>query len=181
MTTTIQTKEQKLDLICYLFLVFLLGCLAGWIYEEVFYWITDGMLEDRGVLYGPWLPIYGVGTLGIYAMKPFKKHPAVIFLLSVGITGIVEYVVGRITIDLFNLRLWDYRDEFANFQGIVCLRSVVTFGIMGLMFHYLGEPIMGYVVNKLGKKTVHWACVVLACLFVLDCAASFLSRTPITY
>lgn len=40
---------------------------------------------------------------------------------------------------------------------------------------------MGYVVNKLGKKPVHWACVALACLFVLDCAASFLSRTPITY
>ena len=35
-------KRQKLsaDRLCYLFLIFLAGCLVGWIYEEIFYWIT---------------------------------------------------------------------------------------------------------------------------------------------
>ena len=74
--TSISTTERNLirtDLVYYLFAVFLSGCLVGWIYEEIFYWITEGMLRKRGILYGPWLHIYGFGTLGIYAMKPMKK------------------------------------------------------------------------------------------------------------
>ena len=38
------------DSLCYLFLIFLMGSLAGWIYEEFFYWITEGMLRNRGIL-----------------------------------------------------------------------------------------------------------------------------------
>lgn len=33
-------KAHILDRLCYLFLIFLVGCLVGWIYEEIFYWIT---------------------------------------------------------------------------------------------------------------------------------------------
>lgn len=92
------TLDRRIELtnrLCYLFVIFLIGCLTGWIYEEIFYWYTEGMLRNRGILYGPWLPIYGVGALGIYAMKPFKKNPAVLFLLSAGITGVVEYRLDR--------------------------------------------------------------------------------------
>ena len=77
----VDRRKVNLDLMCYLFLIFLTGCLVGWIYEEIFYWITEGMLRNRGILYGPWLPIYGIGALGIYAMKPVKKHPVLLFFL----------------------------------------------------------------------------------------------------
>ena len=117
--------------------MFLTGCLAGWIYEEIFYWITEGLLRNRGVLFGPWLPIYGVGALAIYAMKPLKKNPLLLFLLCVGIAGVVEYIIGYIRIHCFGLRLWDYRGLFLNLQGIICFRSIISFGSMGLAFHYL--------------------------------------------
>ena len=91
------TLDRRIELtnrLCYLFVIFLIGCLTGWVYEEIFYWYTEGMLRNRGILYGPWLPIYGVGALGIYAMKPFKKNPAVLFLLSAGITGALVCACG---------------------------------------------------------------------------------------
>ena len=66
-------KALSADDLCYLFLVFLAGCLVGWIYEEIFYWITERLLRNRGILYGPWLPIYGIGALGIYA-EPFSYN-----------------------------------------------------------------------------------------------------------
>ena len=74
----------------YLFLVFLAGCVVGWVYEEIFYWITEGVLRNRGILYGPWLPIYGIGALGIYAMKPLKKNPLLLFILCMAVSGAVE-------------------------------------------------------------------------------------------
>lgn len=32
-----------------LFFIFVAGCLAGWIYEEIFYFVTEGILEKKRV------------------------------------------------------------------------------------------------------------------------------------
>lgn len=181
MIRKMKTKEQIIDGLCYLFLIFLIGCLTGWIYEEVFYWYTEGMLRNRGILYGPWLPIYGIGSLGIYAMKPVKKSPVLLFLLCAVITGGVEYIIGYVGIHFFHLRLWDYRGLFMNIQGIVCLRSVVTFAVMGVVFHYMLEPVAEKLVEKISPGKVRLVCLVLLILFLADCVLSALFRTPITY
>lgn len=180
-TVITKSKQQKADRLCYLFLIFLTGCLAGWIYEEIFYWITEGMLRNRGILYGPWLPIYGIGALGIYAMKPMKKHPVLLFLLCALVTGIVEYIIGFAGIHIFGLRLWDYRGLFWNINGIICFRSVASFAVMGLVFHYLLEPAAERMVGKLPPRTVRVICLVLLTAYIIDCIFSALFRTPITY
>ena len=173
--------QQRIDRLCYLFLIFLIGCLAGWFYEEIFYWITEGLLRNRGLLYGPWLPIYGIGALGIYAMKPMKKHSTLLFLLCVLVAGIVEYIIGLAGIHVFGVRLWDYRGLFLNISGIICLRSVVSFAVMGLVFHYLIEPAAEHTVSKADSKTVHTVCLLLLLVLIADCILSALFRTPITY
>lgn len=155
--------------------------LAGCLYEEIFYWITEGLLRNRGILYGPWLPIYGIGALGIYAMKPLKKHPALLFLLCALVAGIVEYIIGFAGIYFFGVRLWDYRELLLNIDGIICLRSVLSFAVMGILFLYLVEPIMESVIVRLNPKTVRSSCLVLQLVFIADCILSALFRTPITY
>ena len=135
-----ERKQKFIDFLCYLFLIFLIGCVTGWIYEEIFYWITEGMLRNRGILYGPWLPIYGIGALGIYAMKPVKKHPVLLFVLCAVISGVVEYIIGYVSLRFFGMRLWDYRGLLWNLDGIICFRSVMSFAILGIVFHYLLEP-----------------------------------------
>lgn len=174
-------KEPKTDQLCYLFLIFLTGCLVGWIYEEIFYWVTEGMLRNRGILYGPWLPIYGVGALAIYAMKPVKNQPVLLFLLCTAVSGIVEYIIGYAGLHLFDLRLWDYRGLLLNIDGIICLRSVLSFALMGLVFHYWLEPAAERMVKKMHPPAVHSVCLFLFLLFLVDCILSALFRTPITY
>ena len=164
-----------------MFLIFLTGCFVGWIYEEVFYWVTEGMLRNRGVLYGPWLPIYGAGALGIYAMKPLKRNPVLLFALCAAVTGVVEYIIGMAGIRLFGLRLWDYRGLLWNLDGIICFRSVVSFAVMGLVFHYLLEPTAERMVAELPPKTVRAVCLALVVVFAADCVLSASFRTPITY
>lgn len=178
---TINTHKYKADMLCYLFLIFLTGCFVGWLYEEIFYWITEGMLRNRGILYGPWLPIYGAGALGIYAMKPVKKYPVLLFLLCAAVTGAVEYAIGWAGIHFFNLRLWDYRGMFANIGGIICLRSILSFALLGLLFHYLIEPASEHITGRIPQKTVHAACLALLFILLADCILSFLFRAPITY
>lgn len=179
----IQNDRRRIsaDRLCYLFLIFLAGCFVGWLYEEVFYWITEGMLRNRGVLYGPWLPIYGIGALGIYALKPLKRHPVRLFLLCVALTGAVEYIIGYVGIRFFGLRLWDYRGLFWNIDGIICFRSVSCFGLMGLAFLYLLEPMGEKLFCRIPKHTVYAGSFILTALFLTDCILSCLFRTPITY
>ena len=174
-------QKMLVDRLCYLFLIFLTGCLVGWIYEEIFYWITEGLLRNRGILYGPWLPIYGIGALGIYALKPLKRHPVLLFMLCVAVTGVVEYIIGYVGIYYFGLRLWDYRGLFLNLGGIICFRSVVSFGILGLVFHYLLEPMGEKLYRRLPTNVIRVSCLILTVLFVTDCILSALFRTPITY
>ena len=174
-------RRISVDAQCYLFLIFLTGCLMGWIYEEIFYWITEGLLRNRGVLYGPWLPIYGIGALGFYALKPLKRRPVLLFLLCAAVTGAVEYVIGYAGVHFFNLRLWDYRGLFLNIDGIVCFRSVVSFGLMGLAFHDLLEPVGEKPFLCIPERTIRAGCLVLSALFAADCVLSCLFRTPIAY
>ena len=180
-TTAAQNKKENTDRLCYLFLIFLTGCLVGWVYEEIFYWFTEGLLRNRGILYGPWLPVYGIGALGIYALKPVKKHPVPLFFLCALAAGIVEYIIGFAGLGLFGLRLWDYRGLFLNLGGIICLRSVMSFAVMGLGFHYLLEPAAERTVGRTSSETVHAVCLALLLLFLADCVLSALFRTPITY
>lgn len=176
------TKENAINKnICYLFLIFLVGCFIGWIYEEIFYWITEGMLRNRGILYGPWLPIYGVGALGIYAMKPLKKNPFILFTFCSLITAVVEYVIGYVGIYFLHIRLWDYRGLFLNLDGIICFRSIVSFAVMGMIFHYFLEPIAERIFNKISQRKVRLLCLIVLILFLVDCVLSALYRTPITY
>ena len=174
-------SKKVTDRLCYLFLIFLTGCLVGWVYEEIFYWITEGMLRKRGILYGPWLHIYGFGTLGIYAMKAMKKHPVLLLFLCALVSGVVEYIIGYIGIRFFGMRLWDYRELLWNIDGIICFRSVVSFALMGLVFHYWLEPAGSRIVQKLPSGTVRMVCLVLLLIFLVDCILSALFRTPITY
>lgn len=176
-----KTKKSPIDKLCFLFLVFLTGCIVGWIYEEIFYWITEGMLRNRGILYGPWLPIYGVGALGIHALKCTKKHPLLLFILSTVITGVVEYIFGYIGINYFGIKLWDYSGLFLNIQGIVCFRSVISFAFIALLYHYCLEPMAERTVERIPAKVFRSICLSLATLMITDAILSALFRTPITY
>ena len=89
--TTEITLERR-GRMYYLFLIFLTGCLVGWIYEEIFYWITEGMLRNRGILYGPWLPIYGTGALVfLLLLNKVRDRPALLFVLAMVAAGVIEY------------------------------------------------------------------------------------------
>ena len=110
-----------------------------------------------------------------------EKNPVLLFGLCVTITGVVEYVIGFVGINLLDLRLWDYRGLFLNVNGIICFRSVVSFGVMGLLFHYLLEPMAERMVKKANPDTIQNLCLVLLFLFLTDCVLSALFRTPITY
>ena len=156
-----------------LILVMVASGISGFIYELLFYRIDLGYFVKRGSSYGPWIPIYAFGGLA-YAILVyrFKESPLRVFLLSVLVSGILEYVTGWVLYNVFDTRLWDYNTEiwnFGNIGGFVCLRSVFVFGLAGLMLIYVVIPMLAKLINLFDPAITNAVCLILGALFALDC------------
>ena len=156
-----------------LILIMVSSGVFGFVYELLFYKIDTGRWTKRGSTFGPWIPIYVFGgaayTLLVY---PLKDHPLLVFLLSVIVSGIMEYVTGWVLYEVFHIRLWDYNTEiwnFGNIKGYVCLRSVLVFGLAGLMLIYLMIPVIILMMGLSDEEILTIICRALALAFIVDC------------
>lgn len=152
-------KLETWQFIGVIFLVFAISGLFGWIYEYIFYYFNGGMEKFywRGGNFLPWINIYAIGSIIImFFTHKLKKHPFLIFIISVIATGILEYFSGLVIYEFFGLRFWDYNTEilnFGNIGGYICLRSVTFFGLSALLLMYVILPFCIYLSKKLNKKT----------------------------
>ena len=155
-----------------IFFVFVICGIIGFIYETIFYRIDLGYFVKRGSTFGPWIPIYGVGGLLIYLLaNKFKGKPILVFLISLIISGLLEYLTGYILLNVFHLRLWNYNEEIlnlGNIGGFICLRSVLTFGIFGLLLIWKIIPLVEKIIVKDKNNKLFIISLILTIVFVLD-------------
>lgn len=168
----LETGFDNTQLSNLLILIMVCSGVFGFIYEELFYRIDLGYFTKRGSSYGPWIPIYVFGgaayTLLVYN---YKENPLLVFLLCVVVSGIMEYVTGWVLYNVFHTRLWNYNTEiwnFGNIGGYICLRSVLFFGVSGLLLIYAVIPILIKVTEAADPAVLTVVCRVLAAAFIID-------------
>src|SRR5574344_2834454 len=163
------TKKEKLEI---LLLIFTISGIFGFIYETIFYRVDLGYFIKRGTSFGPWIPIYGYGSILILLLSyRFKNKPYLVFILSALISGILELTVGFLLFNVLNLRLWDYNTEiwnFGNIGGYICLRSVLFFGISSLLLIYAIIPLIKKAEKNINKGVFPVAAVIPGELFLID-------------
>lgn len=142
--------------------IFFLYAFIGWCTEVAFAALKEGVFVNRGFLNGPVCPIYGFGVLIIVAcLTPLKDNALVLFVGSVLLTSLLEWVTGFVLEKLFHQRWWDYSDEPFNLGGYICLRFSLAWGFACLIVMDIVHPsimaLIGWVPRTLG--------VVLLCLF----------------
>ena len=161
-------------------LIFFIGSIVGYIYEVLFFLIMDNELVNRGFLYGPYLPVYGFGAVFIVLfLKKYKKNPLVVFLLTMILTGILEYITGYLMFKIYHRTWWDYTGLFLNIDGYVCLRSVLTFAIGGLFLIYVVEPLICKYINKLGKMHKYALLVSIFLIMIIDLSMTLMFRNKL--
>jgi len=116
------------------FLIFILFAFIGWISEEIYVGvIIEHRLVNRGFLHGPLCPVYGFGGVVILMLPPQLYNTWIpLFLASMVLCTIVEYIVSWLMEVLFHARWWDYSHYKLNINGRVCLLNSVLFGFLGL-------------------------------------------------
>lgn len=170
-----------------LFLVFILTSFIGWLYEV----FLDVVIyrcgySDRGVLTGPYCPVYGVGavvllfclyslskrkiTIGSVSITPFLVFFGILMIttaIELGASYIMEWTTGG--------WMWDYTRFHPNFQGRIALNPSIRFGIGGMVFLYLLYPLLKRFLSHCSDQAVTRVSLILAVLFLADCWIYILS------
>lgn len=159
--------------------LFFIFAMFGWVWELFFYYLQQGKIINRGVLHGPWLPIYGVGGLIVLIfLFVLRRKPALHVLATVVLCGIVEYFGGWGLEMLFHKKWWDYSGYFLNIDGRVCAEGLFVFGVAGMAFIYVLAPLLDNLIRKAQKKIlIPVEAVLLVCFFIDVVYSAFVPNT----
>lgn len=151
-------------------LLFFLFSFIGWLWEVGIHLVEDGIFVNRGVLHGPWLPIYGSGgVLILVLLASFRKKPWLEFVSAVVLCGIVEYWVSFfLEKTQGGTKWWDYTGYFINLHGRISAEGLVVFGAGGFLAVYVFVPLLDDLLQKINRKVAIAVCAVLLIVFVAD-------------
>jgi len=133
--------------------LFVVGAVLGWCLEFCYrnlishngprgkYFINPGFCK------GPWLPIYGIGVSAMCVISYFvtnRMDPAFVnsvlgTIATIIVLGLVmiaiEFIGGYVLLKVFNMRLWDYRQEPGNIMGIICPKFSIIWTAIGAIYY----------------------------------------------
>lgn len=153
--------------------LFAVGSMIGWVIELFYRKFFDPVNVERkwlnpGFLTGPYLPLYGFSLIVLYLLArleqcvPFEniwlKRIALFVVMAIVITAI-EYLTGMIFIVKLKIMLWDYRQFWGNYKGIICPLYSFFWVVLSAFYYFCINP---YILDAL-----NWLAQNLAFSFVI--------------
>ena len=105
----------------YYIVLFAIYCFLGWLLEVIYRSLTQRKFVNAGFLFGPFIPIYGLGAFVIIVMQHIFQgwHLVPRFIIFGLAITVMEYMVGFLSEKIFKLTLWDYSENRFNLHGHV--------------------------------------------------------------
>lgn len=171
-------------IICRYFVFFIIYSFLGWIYETCYCTIHEKTWENRGFLYGPCIPLYGVGAT--LAQIVFIDIPCdalrnasypMIFLICAAGSFVLEYSTSYVLEKRFHARWWDYSEFPLNIHGRVCLIFTMCFGFAGIIVTQIIVPPIIQAVLLIPSVVVELLALLFMFLFGMDMALTVSALT----
>lgn len=154
-------------------LLFFIYAFLGWCAEVAFAACKEGRFVNRGFLNGPICPIYGFGVVGVaLLLRPLNENLPLLFVGSMIVTTLIEYLTGLILEKVFHTRWWDYSDMPLNIGGYVCLLFSLMWGVACVAILRLVYPLTERLVNWLPNAAVIALASVFGAVTLADIAAT---------
>ena len=155
--------------VCKLFLIYMIYSFLGWLVEVIDLFIGEHKFVNRGFLIGPYCPIYGKSVLLIsILLNRYIDKPILLFIMSMLICTVIEYLGSFILEKVFNTRWWDYSQKKFNIKGRVCLENMILFGLGAMIVMYLINPLVLKLVNALSSHTQLILAIVIFIIYFAD-------------
>lgn len=152
--------NTPLEIFISIITLFVLGSLFGWVIELFFRrFFSQKKWMNPGFLVGPYLPIYGFGTVALYVLSNIDLTSVglsdqhvwgilIKILMIAAMMVLVEFIAGLIFIKGMKIKLWDYSERKGNIMGIICPSfSLIWIGV-GALYYFL--------VNQHLVEAIYW-------------------------
>ena len=175
-----EVKEKQI--IQKYFICFWMYAVFGWCYEVflevvVYRW----GFHNRGELFGPYCPIYGVGALLFLICFGWLKKkkcslpveifvkPILIFLGCMAVATLIELIASYVLEYTKGSWPWQtYANYKYNFQARIALSTSVRFGLGGLLFMYIVQPFFDWLLKKPSRKAINIIAIAILIIVVTD-------------
>lgn len=102
--------------------------------------------------------------------------PLIVFVGCMVVATAIELATSYILEAITGAWPWQtYVDYAINFQGRIALSPSVRFGLGGVLFLYVLQPLFERLVGCMSQETLNRVSTLLAILFVLDCALTVIT------
>lgn len=168
---------EKKDIINYvtkLFWLFMIGSFIGYVLETLVVIIEEGHFENRqGLIYGPFVQIYGIGAIAYYSFVPKIKNKKMIFPICMVVGGIMEYLFSYIQQVLFGTISWDYSNYAIHVNGRTSLIHCIYWGLAGVFFIKCLYPMIEKIDLKMKNKALKQLTALVAVFMLLNITVSW--------
>lgn len=173
-------RKDVFKFILIIFWVFIIGSLIGYGVETIVAIIQNGHFASRqGLLYGPLIPVYGVGLVAYYLVISKIKDESnfKIFIITMILGGIVEYLFSFFQEKLFGTVSWDYSNLWFNINGRTSLLHCIYWGTGGILFVKYVYPFLEKIISKLDLLALKHVTVILIVLLAFDVGISCIASS----
>lgn len=168
-------KEKIIEELIIVFWLFILGSFLGYIFEMIVVLFQKGYFESRqGLIYGPFIPVYGLGILLYYFVlnKINLKSKTKIFFVTMILGGLMEYLCSFIQEKVFGTISWDYSNLMFNINGRTSLLHCTYWGIAGILYSSFVCPLIIKLRENIKKNNKKVVTIVLSIFIIFDVSIS---------
>lgn len=180
--TADSTKHKRTGRVIFnqIVLIFTIGCIFGTYWEEIMrlvanFWGTGTLIWEsrRGLVYGPFSPVYGIGAVLIYLMFYLPRFRAWFCLVGGAVFGgALEYILSVLQEWIFGTISWDYSDRFLNINGRTTIPYMIVWGALVVLLTKILCPYLAKVYWQIQEKQINRICMVLAVFLTFDISMS---------
>lgn len=146
-------KKKEFDfhkIIWYMILFSILGLLI----ETIYGYVSTGILESRkGLILGPFCPIYGIGAaFFIVTLSDYKASKVKLFIMGAIVGTIFEYICSYILQVVYGSKFWDYSYTTYQINGRISLTYTMFWGLLAIILIKYIKPQFDKLIDKIPKN-----------------------------
>lgn len=171
-------KKNIIKELIIIFWLFIIGSILGHIFEMIVVLFQKGYFEARqGLIYGPFIPVYGIGAIIYYIVlnNINTKDKIKVFFITMVLGGVTEYLCSFIQEKAFGTISWDYSYLRFNINGRTSLLHCTYWGIAGVVYITYIDPLLEKLKPKINKTSLKVATIILSIFMIFDIGISYMA------
>ena len=129
---------------------------------------------EPGLFKCPFLTVYGLASILFAIFLPeLRSAPFFLFVEGMILATALELVTGMLLERIFGQKWWDYSQEPWNFNGHICLKYSVVWGVLALLCMFVGNPLLVTMIDWVPQAVGRIVLLVVLILLAIDFVGSW--------